>query len=160
MVANHTFREDLLYRINLVTVNVPPLRERVEDIPLLVRHFASSVCAENGLELPEFAADVFAYLKTLPFTGNIRELKNLVERTILVCGSSVITGEDFRNQQSAAYTVVRDMGATTIEDVERNMVKTTLEKHNNNISLAARELGISRAALYRRIEKYKLNTTS
>ena len=160
MVANHTFREDLLYRINLVTVNVPPLRERVEDIPLLVRHFASSVCAENGLELPEFAADVFAYLKTLPFTGNIRELKNLVERTILVCGSSVITGEDFRNQQSAAHTVVRDMGATTIEDVERNMVKTTLEKHNNNISLAARELGISRAALYRRIEKYKLNTTS
>ena len=83
-----------------------------------------------------------------------------MERTILVCGSSVITGEDFRNQQSAAYTVVRDMGATTIEDVERNMVKTTLEKHNNNISLAARELGISRAALYRRIEKYKLNTTS
>lgn len=159
MVANHTFREDLLYRINLVTVNVPPLRERVEDIPLLVRHFASSVCVENGLELPEFATDVFTYLKTLPFTGNIRELKNLVERTILVCGSSVITGEDFRNQQSAAHTVVRDMGATTIEDVERNMVKTTLEKHNNNISLAARELGISRAALYRRIEKYKLSTT-
>ncbi len=158
MVANHTFREDLLYRINLVTVNVPPLRERVEDIPLLVRHFASSICAENGLELPEFAPDVFTYLKTLPFTGNIRELKNLVERTILVCGSSVITGEDFRNQQSAAHSVARGIGATTIEDVERNMVKTTLEKHNNNISLAARELGISRAALYRRIEKYKLNS--
>lgn len=157
MVANHTFREDLLYRINLVTVNVPPLRERTEDIPLLVRHFASLACAENGLEVPEFAADVFAYLKTLPFTGNIRELKNLVERTILVCGSATITADDFRSQQSANYSVTRDTDATTIEDVERNMVKVALEKHNNNISLTARELGISRASLYRRIEKYKLN---
>ena len=157
MVANHTFREDLLYRINLVTVNVPPLRERTEDIPLLVRHFASLAGAENGLEVPEFAADVFAYLKTIPFTGNIRELKNLVERTILVCGAATITADDFRSQQSANYSVTRDTDATTIEDVERNMVKVALEKHNNNISLTARELGISRAALYRRIEKYKLN---
>lgn len=157
MVTDHTFREDLLYRINLVTVNVPPLRERTEDIPLLVRHFAASVCTENGLGLPEFAPDVFACLKTLPFMGNIRELKNLVERTILVCGSSVITADDFRNQQSATLTVARDCGAATIEDMERNMVKAALEKHNNNISLVARELGLSRAALYRRIEKYKLN---
>ena len=88
---------------------------------------------------------------------NIRELKNLVERTSLVCGSATITADDFRSQQSANYSVTRDTDATTIEDVERNMVKVALEKHNNNISLTARELGISRAALYRRIEKYKLN---
>lgn len=157
MVANHTFREDLLYRINLVTVNVPPLRERTEDISLLVRYFADKVCKENGLEIPEFKPEAFAYLRTLPFTGNIRELKNLVERTILVCGTSTISADDFRGQQSQAYTVTRDIDATTIEDVERNMVKVALDKHNNNISMAARELGLSRAALYRRIEKYKLN---
>ena len=158
MVANHTFREDLLYRINLVTVNVPPLRERTEDIPLLVRHFAEKACKENGLDMPVFAPDVFNYLKTLPFTGNIRELKNLVERTILVSCASTISADDFRNQQSqAVYSVARDTNATTIEDVERNMVKAALDKHNNNISMAARELGLSRAALYRRIEKFKLN---
>lgn len=158
MVANHTFREDLLYRINLVTVNVPPLRERTEDIPLLVRNFAEKACKENGLDMPKFAPDVFNYLKTLPFTGNIRELKNLVERTILVSCASTISADDFRNQQSqAVYSVARDTNATTIEDVERNMVKAALDKHNNNISMAARELGLSRAALYRRIEKFKLN---
>ncbi len=157
MVANHTFREDLLYRINLVTVNVPPLRERTEDISLLVRYFAEKVCKENGLEMQEFMPEAFAYLKTLPFTGNIRELRNLVERTILVSGASAISADDFRGQQSQVYTVTRDTDATTIVDVERNMVKAALDKHNNNISMAARELGLSRAALYRRIEKYKLN---
>ena len=157
MVANRTFREDLLYRINLVTVNVPPLRERTEDIPLLVRHFAAAVCEENGMKLPEFDADVFAYMKTLPFTGNIRELKNLVERTILVCGADIIRAEDFRSQQSQAYTVVKENGLMTLEEMERASIKASLEKHRHNVSVVARELGLSRAALYRRMEKYKLN---
>ena len=82
----------------------------------------------------------------------------IVERTILVSCASTISADDFRNQQSqAVYSVARDTNATTIEDVERNMVKAALDKHNNNISMAARELGLSRAALYRRIEKFKLN---
>ncbi len=157
MVANRTFREDLLYRINLVTVNVPPLRERTEDIPLLVRHFAAAVCEENGMKLPEFDADVFAYMKTLPFTGNIRELKNLVERTILVCGADIIRAEDFRSQQSQAYTVVKENGLMTLEEMERASIKASLGKHRHNVSVVARELGLSRAALYRRMEKYKLN---
>lgn len=157
MVANRTFREDLLCRINLVTVNVPPLRERTEDIPLLVRHFAAAVCEENGMKLPEFDADVFAYMKTLPFTGNIRELKNLVERTILVCGADIIRAEDIRSQQSQAYTVVKENGLMTLEEMERASIKASLEKHRHNVSVVARELGLSRAALYRRMEKYKLN---
>lgn len=159
MVANHTFREDLFYRINLVSVHIPPLRERIEDIPLLVKHFAVTVCKENGVELPEFTPEALNYLKGLTFSGNIRELKNLVERTILVCGKSVITADDFREQQSltSSYAVLHDKDTITLEGMERNSVKAALEKHNNNISMAARELGISRAALYRRIEKYKLN---
>lgn len=158
MVAQRTFREDLLYRINLVSVQIPPLRERTEDIPLLVRHFADMVCRENGMDVPEFSPDVFAYLKTLPFSGNIRELKNLVERTILVCGSSTITADDFRMYRSPEMSVTHggSAGATTLEEMERASIKNALEKHNNNISMVARELGISRAALYRRLEKYKL----
>lgn len=160
MVANHTFREDLFYRINLVSIHIPPLRERTEDIPLLVRHFAAMVCKENDIDTPDFTPDSFNYLKGLPFTGNIRELKNLVERTILVCGKDLILGDDFREQMSFAssYTVLKDNDITTLEGLERNSVKAVLAKHNNNITMAARELGISRAALYRRIEKYKLNT--
>ena len=156
MVAKNTFREDLLYRINLVQVNVPALRERTEDIPLLVRHFASTVCNENGIEVPEFAPDAIAYMKTLPFTGNIRELKNLVERTILVCGNETITADDIRSQQSPGYTIARECGMMTLEDMERASIKASLEKHRNNISMVARELGISRAALYRRLEKYDI----
>lgn len=157
MVANHTFREDLFYRINLVSVRIPPLRERTEDIPLLVRHFADVVCGDNGISVPEFDADVFAYLKTLPFAGNIRELKNLVERTILVCGGETISAEDFRSQQSQSYTASSDNGFKTLEDMERASIKAALEKHRYNVSLVARELGISRAALYRRMEKFNLN---
>lgn len=158
MVAQRTFREDLLYRINLVSVQIPPLRERTEDIPLLVRHFADMVCRENGMDVPEFSPEVFAYLKTLPFSGNIRELKNLVERTILVCGASTITADDFRMYRSPEMSVTHggSAGATTLEEMERASIKNALEKHNNNISMVARELGISRAALYRRLEKYKL----
>lgn len=158
MVEQRTFREDLLYRINLVSVHIPPLRERTEDIPLLVRHFADAVCRDNGMDVPDFVPDVFAYLKTLPFSGNIRELKNLVERTILVSGAPTITADDFRSYRSPEVRSNHDMsGATTLEEMERISIKNALEKHENNISMVARELGISRAALYRRLEKYKID---
>ena len=90
MVADGRFREDLFYRINLITVTLPPLRERPGDIPALVRHFAAGFCRANGMEAPEIAPDAMASLRGLPYPGNIRELKNLVERTILMSGKTIL----------------------------------------------------------------------
>ena len=93
MVQEHTFREDLFYRINLITVHLPALRERREDIPLLVRHFADLQSQTNGLPKVDFTPEAMKYLQGLPYPGNIRELKNLVERTILVSASNVSLAE-------------------------------------------------------------------
>ena len=95
MVSERTFREDLFYRINLITVKLPSLRERREDIPLLARHFADRQAELNGLPRTEFSADALNFLSRLPYPGNIRELKNLVERTILVSGKSTLDASDF-----------------------------------------------------------------
>ena len=95
MVSERTFREDLFYRINLITVKLPALRERREDIPLLARHFADRQAEINGLPRTEFSADALNFLSRLPYPGNIRELKNLVERTILVSGKPTLDASDF-----------------------------------------------------------------
>ena len=87
MVEEHTFREDLFYRINLINLHLPPLRERREDIPLLVDYFLQTACAANNLPRVRASAEAISYLQTLPFTGNIRELKNMVERALLMKGS-------------------------------------------------------------------------
>lgn len=97
MVSEHTFREDLFYRINLITVKLPALRERREDIPLLARHFADRQASANGLPRTEFSADALNFLSRLPYSGNIRELKNLVERTILVSGKQTLDAADFES---------------------------------------------------------------
>ena len=98
MVSERTFREDLFYRINLITVKLPALRERREDIPLLARHFADRQAEINGLPRTEFSADALNFLSRLPYPGNIRELKNLVERTILVSGKPTLDASDFDAQ--------------------------------------------------------------
>ena len=98
MVKERTFREDLFYRINLITIKLPALRERKEDIPLLVRHFADRQAELNKLPRTEFSADALELLSRLPYPGNIRELKNLVERTILISGKEILTAADFNMQ--------------------------------------------------------------
>ena len=156
MVREHTFREDLFYRINLITVHLPALRERREDIPLLARHFIEKRCQTDGVRLTDDALD---YLSSLPYPGNIRELKNFVERTLLVCGKEVLTADDFKQQYhptSAPQTV--SLQGMTLEEMERQTILQALEKHGNNLSQVAQSLGISRAALYRRLEKYGIST--
>lgn len=149
MVAAKTFREDLYYRINLVGVAVPPLRERVADIPLLVNHFAQALCAKAGIALRPITDDAMAFMMSLPYPGNIRELKNLVERTLLVSSSETLTADDFRANCGSAIPQ-----GITIEERERSQVVDALRVNGGNISHTAAALGISRAALYRRIEKY------
>ena len=163
MVNERTFREDLFYRINLITVKLPALRERREDIPLLVRHFADRQAETNGLPRTEFSADAMQFLSRLPYPGNIREVKNLVERTILVSGTPTLDASDFdaqyirHNDQKAAEST--SFIGMTLDEIERQTILQALERHKGNLSQVAMALGISRAALYRRLEKHNINYT-
>lgn len=162
MVSNHEFREDLLYRINLITLHLPPLRERREDIPLLVRHFATA----SGRAGVEFSNDAMTLLSRLPYPGNIRELKNTVERTILVTDSRVIQAADVeRNLPPEAHTLPKSqsqsqpsLSGMTLDDMERYAILKAIEDSGGNLSQVALKLGITRQALYRRMEKYGIRT--
>ena len=158
MVKERTFREDLFYRINLITVHLPALRERREDIPLLVRHFADKQCQANGLPKVDFTPEAMEYLQRLPYPGNIRELKNLVERTILVSGKETLEASDFKAQapQSADAITSEDLKGLTLEELERHRIQQALEQYEYNMSLVATSLGLSRQALYRRLEKHNI----
>lgn len=156
MVRDRTFREDLYYRLNLITLRIPPLRERKSDIPLLVSHFAARCAGELGAQSPEITADAVEYLKTLPFTGNIRELKNLVERTMLINGrADRLTADDFRHNAIASVPVADTSDASsTLEGMELKAITEAMAQYRGNISRVADALGITRQTLYRKLEKY------
>ncbi|MCM1504627.1 MAG: sigma-54 dependent transcriptional regulator [Muribaculum sp.] len=156
MVADKTFREDLFYRINLITVQLPPLRERRGDIPLLVRHFAKEISASSRRPMPDITPDAMEFLRKLPYPGNIRELKNLVERTLLVGSDGSFNASHFEEQhrQSLGGGSVVNVDGLTLEGAERRSIENALEKCKGNLSQAAAMLGISRQSLYRRMEKF------
>ena len=159
MVAQGTFREDLYYRINLITVKLPALRERPDDIPLLAEFFINnlkSIYQRPQLRLSPAAAK---WLKTLPLLGNIRQLKNTVERTVLLSGQDVLDVADFQKNMAAGTPVapsrsLPEVGTITLEEMEYQMIRRAMEFHQNKVSKVARSLGITRFALYRRLEKY------
>ena len=156
MVSQGRFRQDLLYRINTVELHLPPLRERKEDIPLLAEHFLSLYSRKyqkSGLRLEK------ATLKKLTeyhWPGNIRELDHAIERAVILSDQSTLRPADFDFMQPAPTVPLAMMEDYTLEMLERMMVQKMLSKHAGNITHAARELGITRTALYRRIEKYGL----
>lgn len=154
MVTAGTFREDLLYRINLIHLHLPPLRERPEDILPLAEHFLAG--AKKRYERPELSLGraAAAWLRKQPFPGNIRQLQNLIERTAILAPASVIQVEDMDRGQTAPTNQVFVTGGMTLEEMEIRMIKTALGRNGNEIAATARELGLTRAALYRRLEKY------
>ena len=161
MVAKGTFREDLYYRINLIKIHLPSLRQRKNDIPLLVDFYVNNL--KITYDEPNLSVDKVAmnWLKEQAFSGNIRELKNLVERTVLMANSEILTVEDFQYNyrkkfNPKATNEFPKVGSMTLEEVEIKMIKRALEFHHQNISQAAKALGITRNALYRRMEKYDL----
>lgn len=161
MVADGSFREDLFYRINLITLHLPPLRERPEDIPLLVDYFVEQACAKNGVKPVKVEDSAMNYLKGLHYSGNIRELKNLVERTLLVNDKSRLTADDFRNQYGSAPTAEimtqQSLSGMTLDEMERQAILTAVAQYEGNMTQVAAALGISRGALYRRLEKYGIS---
>ncbi len=152
-VAEGRFREDLFYRINLITIHMPPLRERRDDIPLLIRHFAGDKIV--------FSPDAMDLLCSLPYPGNIRELKNLVSRLIIIADSPRITARDVRASMNNDTRSINEMSyvpaeALTLEEIERRAITDALRRFNGNLSQVAASLGITRQSLYRRIEKLNI----
>lgn len=157
MVQDKTFREDLFYRINLITIHLPALRERKEDIPLLAAHFAQKQCEANGLPIVTISKEANDYLSSLLYPGNIRELKNLVDRTILVSTNNPLQVSDFQQQYQGNYSLQNaDADGLTLDEMEYIAIKKAYEKYHGNVSQMASALGLSRQALYRRMEKYQL----
>ena len=163
MVSEGSFREYLYYRINLINLTVPSLRERSGDIPTLARYFVRQVCHDNRLPVATLTKQAESLLKQYPFPGNIRELKNLVQRTVLLTSGSELTDDDFQAQiekQPPVNPAHRRMGLQTIEGAEKKLIQETLDFYRGNLSQVARSLGLSRGALYRRLEKYNIQYES
>jgi len=159
MVSKGIFREDLFYRINLITIRMPALRERIDDIPLLVKHFAQKQAEMNRFDKIEFTSEAISFLKKLPYPGNIRELKNLVDRVMLVSGKSIITDMDFKEQYTEIPTNKMNITDSVypLDELEKNMILKAIELYGNNHSKIAVALGLTRQALYRRMEKYGIS---
>jgi len=175
-IIDGTFRQDLYYRLNTVTINIPPLRERREDIPLLARHFLNQTMREVRKPLQDFSPEAEQFLYRYDFPGNVRELRNIVERAVLLCQGTRITIDDLQlpdttgfDKASAGSLDVSQKVATTtqmplnpdnlqdlnLEAIEREAVRVALERTNNNQVQAAHLLGISRTALHRRLRKWE-----
>jgi two-component system, NtrC family, response regulator len=161
MVAAGTFREDLLYRINLINIHLPALRERPKDIPLLAHYFINNLKEIYNRPKLSVSRDAMKWLQQLSLPGNIRQLKNLVERSVLVSRKDLLDIEDFRSQLELSGSKkgilhLPEVGTLTLEQIEVLMIKKSLEFHKNKISKAAASLGITRSSLYRRLEKYNI----
>lgn len=161
MVQMGTFREDLLYRINLVTIHLPALHERKGDIPLLVNFFINNLKEIYSRPKLRVAPSAMRWLQQLPLPGNIRQLKNLVERTVLISDKDELSVDDFQGQINLSplknsHLKLPGVGTITLEQMEAEMVKQAMNFHQNKITKAAASLGITRNALYRRLEKYQI----
>jgi two-component system NtrC family response regulator len=163
LAASGQFREDLFYRLNLITIRLPPLRERRSDIPLLARHIAATVADGYGLGDVTLAPAALDWLAAQPWPGNIRQLKQTLERTLLLSGKTRLTQADFLATSAAGDSAAATrlgIDGMTIEQVERQMIAQALQQHLGNISRVAKALGLSRTALYRRLERHGLAGTS
>ncbi len=175
MVEEGTFRRDLFYRINVITLSLPPLRERREDIPDLAEYFLRKYRIKMGKTIQGFSEDVYGAFFAYPWPGNIRELENVVERAVVLCRKQRIDSsclpEEFQPYLSAQGTregiqnidipnsspaLIRRSAAQAAAQAEAELIRQVLAKLNNNRTVVAQELGIHRATLYRKMKRYKL----
>jgi DNA-binding NtrC family response regulator len=156
------FRQDLLFRLNTVEIVLPPLRERREDIPELAAHYLDLYARRYEREVPQLSNAAMAALLAHDWPGNIRALRHAIERAVILGRGGVLEPEDFSlgtpapRVAPAAVVTAGPADDLNLDRVERRLVEAALRKHGYNISLAANELGLSRAALYRRMEKHGL----
>jgi two-component system response regulator HydG len=156
MVEENRFRQDLLYRINTVEIELPPLRERTEDIPLLVSHFLDMYCRKYKKSTKRIQASTLKRLGKYHWPGNVRELRHAVERALIMSDSETLAPEDFFLPDSKTTRDGVALDTYNLGDVEEKVIRAVLINHQGNISHAAKELGLTRTSLYRRMQKYGL----
>ena len=157
MVQEQRFRQDLLYRINTVELILPPLRNRMEDIPALVMHFLQVYSQKYKRPPKTISPEALKKLQRYNWPGNIRELQHVIERAIIISGNNQLQAEDFYFlTESTNPALSEEPDTLNLDEMEKETVRKAMQKHNGNISKVAKELGLSRASLYRRLEKYAL----
>jgi len=162
-VREGAFREDLFYRLNVVVLSIPPLRERKEDIPLLIGHFLQRFATENGKRIEGISREARDLLLKYAYPGNVRELENIIERAVVISRESVISVEDLpfgggapeaREDSDRDGGVLRD----SVEDLERRLIREAMEKAGDHQTRAAEFLGISERMLRYKLKKYGLKS--
>ncbi|MCP9291790.1 sigma-54-dependent transcriptional regulator [Gracilimonas sediminicola] len=156
MVEKQEFRQDLLYRINTIEIKLPPLWERTEDIPLLAEHFLKQYRSKYKKEIKGITDQALNHLKEYHWPGNIRELEHAVERAVIMTDEEQLQKGDFLLTSVSGNDHKLPVSGLNLEEVEKTVIRKAMDKHGGNISHAAEELGLTRASLYRRLEKYGL----
>jgi DNA-binding NtrC family response regulator len=155
LVAAGTFRSDLLFRLRIVSLNTPPLRERGDDCILLARHFLARLAANYGRKGMSLTADAEEAIRIHPWPGNVRELRNVIEQAVLLAPQTAVTGDMLRIAPATAPVAgMATAGKRTLEDVEREMLRDALDRTLWNVSRAAQMLGVSRDTLRYRMVKF------
>ncbi|MCU0410007.1 MAG: sigma-54 dependent transcriptional regulator, partial [Bacteroidales bacterium] len=151
MVKNGTFREDLFYRLNVVNITIPPLRERTEDIPLLVNHFIRKYCTSMSRDMITIEPAAMKHLEKFEFPGNVRELENMIERAIVIGNGKEIKLKDLPMGKEAISSSVE-----SLDELEKRHIEQILIKYQWNVSRSAKALNVDRVTLYNKIRKYDL----
>jgi DNA-binding NtrC family response regulator len=155
MIKENQFREDSFYRINVIMIHLPPLRERREDIPVLSDHFLKRYVEETGKYLEGFTVRALEHLRSYSWPGNVRELKNVIERAVVIAKGRMIGTEELKFLDPGKQPV--DPSLITLEDLEKSHIQSTLAACDGNISHTAQKLGINRSTLSRKMKRYRLN---
>ena len=159
LVQRGTFREDLFYRLKVVTITLPPLRDRREDIPLLAEHFLRRYVERNGKAISHFTDDAMVLLTDYPWPGNIRELEHCVERAVTLASGQVLTPADLAPELRSTLEATLHRGTPTLEEVKRRYLAYVLDDTGGNVSRAASILGVDRRSLYRMLRRYGLRSS-
>jgi transcriptional regulator with PAS, ATPase and Fis domain len=152
-------REDLYYRLNVVPIALPPLRERLEDIPLLVQHFIMEFNRKHGLDMVGITDEALALLKSYSWPGNVRELRNIIERAVVLAKTEWVEERDispYIRLGAMPEKLVFPVGATTVADAERELILKTLERAGQNKAEAARQLGVDVKTIYNKLKSYNI----
>ena len=154
MVEEQSFRQDLLFRINTIELNLPSLRERKDDILLLANHFLKKLSKKYRKSIIEFSKEAINAMKNYQWPGNIREIEHIIERAVIITDSNTIQLEDLHFSTKKLNVSLGDN--LNLEETEKMLIQQAMNKHQGNISKASKDLGLTRAALYRRLEKFGL----
>jgi DNA-binding NtrC family response regulator len=150
------FRQDLLYRINTVEIDLPPLRDRQEDFPILGNHFLNIYSKKHKKKMEQLSSSALKKLNQYHWPGNVREFQHVIERAVILSDSNQLTENDFQLQNKNPNSDSMELESYNLDEVEKKVIQKVLKEHHGNVSKAASELGLTRTSLYRRLEKYGL----